>query len=325
MTSALDIHNNKIVQVIKSDQFVTRVAQYGSLPIPVAQKMNDIIVQHFFDRPDLLRCDEASIYSAVLWCARLNLVPGFQHCAFVPRKGKCDFELMYRGYLELLKRHGGLKDSICNVVYEVEADDFSYSWDVGKEGSPEGGLTITHKQVVPKLQRNQEGTITGTQDKGELIAVWCRFRMEDGGFYSMMMDREQVLRVRDEASQQGSGKGSKAVKGPWLTWEEAMWRKTVIKNLAKMVPMSAEANMRIIEADTLDDHTIVARLAGKEKPAPPGIDVGEVVQEAIEIASENTIAQAEETVQQAQEQEPSSAPLQDKFEHNSLPYEPPRG
>ena len=300
MGAALDIYNDKVVKVIRHEGFVNRVAEYGALPKPVAQKMIEIVVQHFFDRPDLLKCDEASIYSAVLWCARLNLTPGFQHCAFVPRKGKCDFELMYRGYLELLKRHGGLRDSICNVVYESEADDFSYSWDVGKEDSPEGGLTVTHKQVVPKLKRTQEGKIIGTVAKGELVAGWCRFRMEDGGFYSMMMDREQVLRVRDEASQQGSGKGTKAVKGPWLTWEESMWRKTVIKSLAKMVPMSAEANMSILEADTLDDHTIVERFAGKEKPAPPGINIEEITEEVIEITSENTIADVQAAVDQAQ-------------------------
>ena len=64
--------------------------------------------------------------------------------------------------------------------------------------------------------------------------------MKDGGYDLTVMNRRQVqaLRERSQAYRTGGADGRKDL--PWFTDEAWTWKKTAIKQLLKLAPLSVE-------------------------------------------------------------------------------------
>jgi recombination protein RecT len=75
-------------------------------------------------------------------------------------------------------------------------------------------------------------------ERGKLIAVYAIVRTKDGGVYREVLNRTDVEKVRASSKAQKSG--------PWMEWEEEMWKKTALKRIAKRTPSSADLE-KVIE------------------------------------------------------------------------------
>lgn len=202
----------------------------------------------------------ASFFAALLECARLGLVPGDTY-HLLPFGRDVVGVVDYQGEIELMYRAGVVTAIVCEVVY---ADDrFSYR---------------------PGDERPDHRPDWFATSRGEMLGVYAYARLKGGGTSAVVVlgknDIEQIKAVSKTARRSDS---------PWQQWPDRMWRKTAIKQLAKLVPTSAEFRTEELRAVVAAQGTTFGGAAvtpdyvlppGDELPAalPPGLntDTGEL-------------------------------------------------
>ena len=181
--------------------------------------------------PDLGLCTPASFAGAMLTAAQLGLEPNtpLGQAYLIPfnngRTGtkECQFQIGYRGLIELAHRSGDLQSIEAHIVYEN--DDFEY----------ELGLNpvLKHKPAM--------------ENRGAIAWVYAVYKLKSGGYGFEVMSVEDINKHRDRYSQ-----AARRGFSPWNdNWEE-MAKKTVIKRVLKYAPMKTE----FIRAMVQDDSTL---------------------------------------------------------------------
>lgn len=195
----------------------------------------------------LKECTPLSIYEAALESAVLGLAIGgsLAHAYLVAynckvEKGwekRAQFQLGYRGMVELLRRSDKIKRVEARVVYEGDDFDFGY------------GLTptLTHK---PR----------GCTDPAKITHAYAIAFFTDGSTQFDVLDKDEIADARKRSKSFSSDKGPA---GPWVTDPGEMCKKTVVRRLCKLLPMSPDVQ-RAIEAD--DERTIDVRASSRMLP-----------------------------------------------------------
>lgn len=190
--------------------------------------------------PKLLECSPISLLRASLESAAVGLEPNtpLQHAWLIPyynrraNDGKggyeVQFQIGYRGLVDLARRSGEIKSIAAHCVY---ANDIFEC---------ELGLT-THLRHVPNFD---------SDDRGPLRLVYAVAHLGDGGTQLEVMSRSQIEVIKSRS--QSAGKPD----SPWTTSYDEMARKTVVKRLCKMLPVSTEM-ARAIESDGDDEHNTI--------------------------------------------------------------------
>lgn len=213
---------NPIINMLLSPAFKNQMAM--ALPKTLtADRLTRIVMTEFRKTPALLRCDQQSLFGAVLQCAALGLEPGsaLGHCYLLPYGKTCQLIIGYRGMIDLARRSGQIVSLSAYVVHE--ADDFHYELGLHPD--------IRH---VP----------SPSADRGPVIYVYAVAVLKDGGVQFEVMSRAEVESVRSRSK---AGKS-----GPWVSDWDAMAKKTVIRRLFKYLPVSIEA-VRATEIDERAD------------------------------------------------------------------------
>jgi recombination protein RecT len=176
--------------------------------------------------PALLRCTPASFLGSVIQAAQLGLEPGsaLGHCWLIPYRNKgvdeVQFQLGYRGMIELINRSGKVSHIVARAVYS--GDVFEYEFGLNErlvhKPNPTPGEKLTHVYFVTKLL-----------DGNKMFDVMTVGEVED-------------IRRRSKAGNSG----------PWDTDYEAMAKKTVIRRGFKYHPVSVEVQ-KAIALDELAD------------------------------------------------------------------------
>ncbi len=178
---------------------------------------------------NLSSCNPASFYGAVMQCAQLGLEPGLLGLAYIipyKHKGKYEaqFQIGYKGLLNLMWRSEMVSSVQAEVVYE--GDHFDYS-----NGIPP---TLNHVPAEPR------------PDGAKPTHAYCVIGTTTGGWIFRVMtysDIEKLRRTHSTASRDDA---------PWVTAWDEMACKTLIKRTAKRAPISTEAQ-RAIALDDLRD------------------------------------------------------------------------
>lgn len=188
-----------------------------------ADRLARVALTTLRQQPELLRCSTQSLLGAVMLSAQLGLEPGpLGHVYYVPFRNKrtntyeVTFIVGYKGLLDLMWRSGKLQSIAVREVCEHDRFEFAYG--------------LEEKLVhVPALT-----------NRGKSIAYYGIAHLKDGAHYMLVMSRDDIERIR---------RRSKAADdGPWVTDYDAMARKTVLRQMARWLPMSIEVQ-RAIEAD----------------------------------------------------------------------------
>lgn len=179
--------------------------------------------------PELLECTPESFLGAVIQSAQLGLEPDtpLGHAYLIPfrnnKTGRKEVNFLpgYRGLLDLIYRVQGHPLLMPVAVYEE--DVFQYE---------RGLLPILKHTPMPQ----------GPGSK--LVAAYCTATWADGRKEFDVMTRNGIEAIRTRSKATGFS--------PWKTDYEAMAKKTVIRRLAKYLPMSAELQTAIGLADRAD-------------------------------------------------------------------------
>lgn len=166
----------------------------------------------------LAKADPVSIFNAAATAATLDL-PLNNNLGFayiVPYKGKAQFQMGYKGFVQLAYRSGQFKTISSTPIYEGQLIDFN----------PLTG----HKFDFTK------------QNSQNIIGYAAYFELTNGGHKTLYMTKEELLKHGTKYSQSFQ-KGF----GLWKDDFDAMASKTVLKLLlSKFAPLSIEMQMAVI-------------------------------------------------------------------------------
>ena len=167
--------------------------------------------------PKLAQCSQESLLGALMVSAQLGLEPGtLGQCYLIPFENKklgkveCQFQIGYKGLIELLRRSGQLSDIYSYAVYEN--DDFEITYGLSRD--------LKHK---PNFS-----------DRGEIIGFYAVAILKDGAKAFEYMTKEEIIK-HEEKYRKGSYKND-----VWNKNFEEMSKKTVVKKLLKWLPVSVE-------------------------------------------------------------------------------------
>lgn len=155
-----------------------------------------------------------SVQNAILNLSSIgiSLNPALKHAYLVPRDGAICLDVSYMGLMHLAQEIGSITWGQARIVYSNDTYENQ-------------GLD---KQPVHKY--NAFG------DRGEKVGVYCCVKLPNGDYLTEEMSAEDVLKVRETSKSKNSNYS------PWKTFENEMWRKSVVKRASKYWPKSNSAN-----------------------------------------------------------------------------------
>jgi recombination protein RecT len=216
-----------------------------------ADRMARVTLTAMTRTPKLAECEPASFFQCLMSLSQWGLEPDGRHAHLIPFENRkknvveCQLIIDYKGIIELIRRSG----DVVSIRSETVCEHDLFSWENGE---------ITHQ-------------VNWRQPRGEVQAVYAEAVMKSGEKQSATMTRQEVeaIRARSRAGQNG----------PWKTdWAE-MAKKTAVRRLAKMLPLSSE----VMDHVTRDDDQFQTR---NVTPRPP------MIESLADIADESTITAA---------------------------------
>lgn len=173
--------------------------------------------------PKLLDCDPASVINSFMKMAQLKLMPSdvSGEAYVLPYKNIAQFQLGYQGLVTLFYR-AGAKSIASEIVYKN--DDFKYI----------NGEVFHNPDIF-------------SEDRGEAIGAYVIVETQTGGKISKVMKKSDIINIGKTFSKSYSSEYS-----PWNAKNDPelwMWKKSVLKQVAKLVPK----NETIYKAISIDN------------------------------------------------------------------------
>lgn len=228
------------VQVIRQNLAAMAPEFKAALPahVPV-EKFTRVAMTAIQNNPDLVNADRRSLFGAVVRLAQDGLLPDGREAALVLFGNKAQAMPMIAGVLKKIRQSGDVAKISAQVVYENDHFVVKYGFDEDVEHIP------------PSLDK----------PRGKPIGAYATAVLKDGSQLLEVMSLEQIEKVRAVSR---SGRN-----GPWVQWWDEMARKTVMRRLAKRLPMSTDLEEQIFERDeTLAHKGDKPALAIVEHPEP---------------------------------------------------------
>ena len=192
--------------------------------------------------PKLADCTQQSIMGALLQSAQLGLEPNTEGQAYIIpytntkyKDGKkvfvteAQFQIGYKGYIELFYRHGAAQIIDMHTVYENDKFEYAYG-------------SQPYLKHCPVLK-----------DRGEVIAYYAVAMLTNGGSVFKVMSKNECIKHGKTHSKcfitrkwDDNAKTYIQVEphfdsnSPWAKDLNAMCKKTVLIQLAKLLPKSVE-------------------------------------------------------------------------------------
>ncbi|WP_127524636.1 recombinase RecT [Mesorhizobium sp. Z1-4] len=204
----------------------------SSLPahIPM-ERFKRVVLRAVQKDPNLLNADRVSLLSAAMDAANDGLLPDGREGAMVvynTKQGngwikKVQWMPMIFGILKKVRNSGELKALSVRIVYG--GDQFRHWID-------ENGEHLHYEAA-------------DNPDKSIFRRAFAQALTNSGGVYLEVMDAEDIEKVRNVSRAKD--------KGPWVDWFEEMAKKTVLRRLAKRLPMSTDLDDLMRRDDALYD------------------------------------------------------------------------
>lgn len=222
--NSLTAQNKETTVVEKKPKTIFDVIQAGAKQFATAlpkhintDRFVRIAITTIRQNPKLAQCSQESLLGALMVSAQLGLEPGtLGQCYLIPFENKrmgtveCQFQIGYKGLIELLRRSGQLSDIYSYTVYEN--DDFNIEYGLSR--------TLTHK---PNFD-----------ERGEIKGFYAVAILKDGAKAFEYMTKDEVVK-HEEKYRKGSYKND-----VWNKNFEEMAQKTVVKKMLKWLPVSVE-------------------------------------------------------------------------------------
>lgn len=180
------------------------------------ERMTRVALTAMMKTPKLLECSQESLMNALLLCSQAGLEPDGRLAHLIPYGNTCQVIFDYKGLIALALRNGAesvYADKVC------ENDFF-------EAGVIDGRKVLNHKPNWKKDRGNPYCFYAVCKRNGEV------------DFEVMSLDEVQAIRQRSRAKDSG----------PWMTDEDEMSKKTVLRRMSKRWDMMPEIR-DVINAD----------------------------------------------------------------------------
>lgn len=223
--------------VAKSENKKTLKSLVASMEGEIAKALPSVITPERFTRmvfttlsttPKLKECTPMSFLGAMMNAAQLGLEPNtpLGQAFILPYsnhgKMEAQFQIGYKGLIDLAYRSGEIEVIQAHVMYEN--DDISYEYGLEPK--------LTHKPAM--------------HDRGKAIGVYAMFKTKAGGYGFEVMSMDDV---KTHAEKYSKSYGS--AYSPWKTNFEEMAKKTVLKKVLKYAPLKSDFVRQLSEDGTV--------------------------------------------------------------------------
>ena len=237
----------KNLKLVLANQYQRQIENYFG-DSRKAMKFLSSVVSSVQRNPALLDCEPTSVINSFMTMAQLELMPSdvSGEAYVLPYKNVAQFQLGYQGLVTLFYR-AGARSIVAEIVYKN--DSFKYVNGV-----------IEHSPDI------------FNEDRGDAIGAYVIVELQAGGKVSKVMNKKQIMEIGQ--------KFSKSFKSDFTPWKEGndpelwMWKKTVLKQAAKLVPKN-ETIFKAIAEDNKD--SIIADRLEAAKDASAGLKMGALV------------------------------------------------
>lgn len=163
--------------------------------------------------PKLQSCDATSLMGCLMDCAQLGLEPDsvLGTAYILPYKDKATLIIGYKGLIQLAYRSKAVKGLQAEVVYAKD----TFENVLGSEPK------LTHVRC-------------DDEDPGKLTHAYAVAELDGGAKIWRVLSARDIERVKKSSQSAGFPNS------PWTQHPEEMWKKSAIKALAKMLPLSPE-------------------------------------------------------------------------------------
>jgi recombination protein RecT len=189
-----------------------------------AERLARIVLTEVRKTPNLAKCTKSSFYGALMTCAQLGLEPGGPsgEAWFVPfkntRKNCYEVQLIigYKGMAKLFWQSPLARSLDAQVVHENDVFDFEYGFEP----------RLVHKPLLKG-------------DRGPVLCYYAVAKVANGGGGFVVMSPDDIAKIRERSRAKDDG--------PWKTDEDAMSKKTCVRQLAKLIPQSPQLAQAIAQ------------------------------------------------------------------------------
>lgn len=192
------------------------------------ERFTRIVLSAISTNPQLASCTPGSFLGAMMQSAQLGLEINtpLGQAYILPYRNKgtleAQFQLGYKGLIDLAYRSGEVEVIQSHVVYEKDTFECEYG-------------------LEPKLRH-----IPAAGDRGEPVSVYAMFKTKSGGFGFEVMSIEDVRNHAKKYSQSYNSSYS-----PWKTNFEEMSKKTVLKKCLKYAPLKSDFVKAVTQDGTI--------------------------------------------------------------------------
>lgn len=197
--------------------------------------------------PKLMECDQISVFDAITTCAQLGLSPSGRlgSAYLIPFGGKCTLVVGYKGYLDLAYRSGEVVGMQAQVVHSED----TFDWEEG---------------LTPMLKHKR----SDADNPGPMTHAYAVAQMANGFRTFVVLTKREVEAIKAKAP------GARQRGGPWDTDPGEMWKKTAIRRLVKLLPLSPSKAQALHRAQEVEDavYEEADMLVREEEASTSGMD-----------------------------------------------------
>lgn len=172
----------------------------------------------------LAKCTPSSILAALIQAGNRGLVPtGTADGGFlIARWNKdanayvCHFQVSYQGELAQIERAFPVKSTTVEVVHEKDV--------------------FIHRPAQEDNQITHEPFRGSHSERGKLQFAYCIIRGQDGRRYEAVVDVDDIAKAMERSEGLYYKDGKPNMNSPWHSDTEAMWKKTAVHRVGKIVP-----------------------------------------------------------------------------------------
>lgn len=234
----------------------------AALPsVITAERFTRMTLTALSTTPQLANCTPESFMGAMMQAAQLGLEPNtpLAQAYLIPYRNKgeleCQFQMGYKGLIDLAHRSGEFKNIEARVVYEN--DDFEYEYGLEPK--------LYHKPAM--------------KNRGEVVCYYAVYNLVNGGFGFEVMSKEDVEKHAKTYSQAYNSGYS-----PWTKNFDEMAKKTLIKRALKYAPIKTEFAREVAADNTIktelsEDMSLVADETIYETEGYEVTEDGEIIED----------------------------------------------
>ena len=192
------------------------------------ERFTRMVLSALSSTPKLAECSPQSFLAAMMTAAQLGVEPNtaLGQAYLLPYRNhgqmECQFQLGYKGLIDLAYRSGEVSVIQAHTVYENDVFEYELGMD-------------------PKLRH-----VPAKADRGEAVAYYAMFKTKDGGYGFEVMSVDDVQRHAQRYSK-SYGSGS----SPWRSNFDEMAKKTVLKRALKYAPLKSDFVRGVAQDETI--------------------------------------------------------------------------